>query len=445
MALVVGIDIGRKSSHDVIILRRETGIKVGSSFRFNSTPQGFQCLLKKLEQALEAEEPVSFVIDSPGRAWVPVVSVLRAKGYKIYRPTADKVKHLRRATNRKNKTNRIDAASLARTLIVDPEGTEELFLATGKQGKLDQLVRHREKLVDSIRRRKQCIQDMFEAINPGLMQVMGQFKFTQAGRAFLRRYADPRKVVRLSKNRLGEFLRVRYRLKAEDTLVDAIFKTCLDAVELYKEVREADLMPFDEQDLQQAVNRELDTLEAEERIVAKLDQQISLLNKELDPQRVLPSLPGIGDISAAGIRCCIGNIDRFDSITKHRSYGGLCPRVKKTGNSESAGLAISKMSSNRYKRYLYLAAENARKWDVEMASFYHKCRQDGHTHTQAVYAVANGKLLPRIHRLLKENKRAEETWGHRRLYVYKDLSGNPISKREAKAIIDVRWGDISYS
>lgn len=445
MALVVGIDIGRKSPHEAIILHRETGVKAGPSFRFHSTPQGIQCLLEKVEQAREAEEPVSFVIDSPGRAWVPVAAVLKAKGYGLYRPSADKVKHLRRATNRKNKTNRIDAAALARTLIVDPEGTEELFLATGKLGRLDQLVRQREKLVDSIRRRKLRIQDMFEAINPELMSTMDGFKFTEAGRAFMRRYADPRKVMHLGKRRLKEFLSKRYRLKIEDDLVDVILKTCLDAVDLYQEVREANLMPFDEQELQQAINRELDMLESEEKSVKELDQQISSIDKELDPQRVLPSLPGISDILAAGIRSVMGDIDRFNSVTKHRGYAGLCPRVRRTGNSETTGLAISKMSSNRYKRYLFLAAENARKWDVEMAAFYHKCRAGGHTHTQAVCAVANGKLLPRIHRLLKENKRAGENWKHRRLYVYRDLSGNPISKHEAKTIIEARWGDASYS
>ena len=103
------------------------------------------------------------------------------------------------------------------------------------------------------------------------------------------------------------------------------------------------------------------------------------------------------------------------------------------------------MSSNRYKRYLYLAAENGRQWDVQMAAFYHKCRQAGHTHVQAVCAVANGKLLPRIHRLLKENRRAEENNQHRRYYVYRDLSGNPISKQEAKAIIQAHWANVSYS
>lgn len=47
MSLVVGIDIGKKSPHETIILRRESGVKVNSSFKFRSTPQGIACLPAK--------------------------------------------------------------------------------------------------------------------------------------------------------------------------------------------------------------------------------------------------------------------------------------------------------------------------------------------------------------------------------------------------------------
>ena len=58
--------------------------------------------------------------------------------------------------------------------------------------------------------------------------------------------------------------------------------------------------------------------------------------------------------------------------------------------------------------------------------------------------VANGKLLPRIHRLLKQLSHAEATAQHRPRYVFRDLEGNPISKAEAKAIIQAKWGDRKY-
>ena len=62
----------------------------------------------------------------------------------------------------------------------------------------------------------------------------------------------------------------------------------------------------------------------------------------------------------------------------------------------------------------------------------------------SVCAVANSKLLPRIHQLLKKLKQAENSGTHRPYYVFRDLQGNPISKTEAKAIITAKWGHLKY-
>jgi len=58
--------------------------------------------------------------------------------------------------------------------------------------------------------------------------------------------------------------------------------------------------------------------------------------------------------------------------------------------------------------------------------------------------VANGKLLSRIHQLLKKLRQAEVNGEHRPRYVFRDLEGNPISKAEAKAIIQAKWGQRKY-
>ena len=78
MALIAGIDLGRKSAHDVGILRKETGQQVRSTFRFTSTPQGIDLLFQKLEAVRKDGEPVEFAIDSPGKAWIPIAAALKA-------------------------------------------------------------------------------------------------------------------------------------------------------------------------------------------------------------------------------------------------------------------------------------------------------------------------------------------------------------------------------
>ena len=444
MALIVGIDLGRKSAHDVVILRRESAQQLGRPFRFCSTQTDIDHLFERIEAVRQEEESIAFVIDSPGKAWIPVTAALKNRGYPVYRPSSYRVRKMRQAGNRKNKSNRIDALALARCLLTYPQDTQQVFLPQKVQAQLDQLVRQRDRIVDSLRRRKQRIQDLCEAINPGLTPAAGGFLFTEAGRAFLRTYLDPRTVIRLGKKRLSIFLEKRYRLHLEEEILDGIFRACKDAVQLYKSIRQAGQMPFDEELLQADMQWEIDQLEREEQRLLHLENQIKTCNQKLDPQDAFLSLPGVQHILAGGIRACIGDIDRFSSLTKHRGFAGFYPSVRKTGDGESASMPISKMSCNRYKRYLYLAAENAYKWDVDCAAFYHKRREKGHTHTQAVCAVANGKLLSRIHQLLKKLRQAEVNGEHRPRYVFRDLEGNPISKAEAKAIIQAKWGQRKY-
>jgi transposase len=445
MALVVGIDLGRKSAHDAVIMRRETGRETRRGFRFPTSPEGFKKLFRKIDAVRNGNEPIDFVIDSPGRAWIPVAAVLQAHGFRVYRPSAYRVKKIRQAGHRRNKTNRIDALTLARCLMNYPQDTALVLLPQGDQARLDQIVRQRDRVVDSIARRKQRIQDLCEAVNPGLTRLPDGFLLNGAGQAFLRAYIDPRTVLRLGKKRLEQFLQRRYRLDLEPDTLDKLFRASQDAVELYRPVRDVHAMPFDEEILRDEINWELDQLEREEKRRHLLEQQIKELHKKLDPTDALISLPGIQHVLAAGIRTCVGDIDRFESLNKHRGFAGFYPSVKRTGDRASEHMPISKMSCNRYKRYLYLAADNAYKWDLEMAAFYHKRRRAGHTHTQAVCAVANAKLLPRIHQLLKRLKEAERSKTQRPHYVFRDLSGNPISKAEAKAIITATWGNVDYS
>ena len=71
MALIVGCDLGRKSAHDIVILRRETARQVGRAFRFTSTPEGMDQLFGQIQKVRVDDESVEFVIDSPGKAWIP--------------------------------------------------------------------------------------------------------------------------------------------------------------------------------------------------------------------------------------------------------------------------------------------------------------------------------------------------------------------------------------
>ena len=108
-----------------------------------------------------------------------------------------------------------------------------------------------------------------------------------------------------------------------------------------------------------------------------------------------------------------------------RGYSGIIPKQDESGETSKKGLDIAKDGPPRYRRGLYLAADVGRQWDPQLARiYYEQMVHKGNCHTQAVCAVAT-HLPARIHVILKED----------RAYELRDLEGRPISKKDAKALI----------
>ena len=182
---------------------------------------------------------------------------------------------------------------------------------------------------------------------------------------------------------------------------------------------------FDVETLQDEMNWQLDLLICEQKRIKQLEDQIHTIYTQIDPHGLLISLPGIAYILAAAILTCTGSVNQFPSLCKHRGFARLYPTQKSTGDQTTSHGKISKQSHNRYKRTLYLTAENAHKSDVELCAFYHKRRQ--HTHTEAVCAVANAKLIPGIHLMLKAMNTVRNKGHEPPHYVYRDEARHPIS------------------
>ena len=113
-----------------------------------------------------------------------------------------------------------------------------------------------------------------------------------------------------------------------------------------------------------------------------------------------------------------------------RGYSGMIPKQNDSGQSSKKGLNITKDGPPRYRRALYLAADVGRQWDPQLAKIYYdkiyydQMVRKGNCHTQAVCAVAT-HLPARIHLVLKED----------RPYELRDLKGDPISRKDAKTLI----------
>jgi hypothetical protein len=94
-------------------------------------------------------------------------------------------------------------------------------------------------------------------------------------------------------------------------------------------------------------------------------------------------------------------------------------------NSEAKGLHITQAGPDLIKKFAYLDAEIARRWDPQMAAIYYdQMMNKGKHHKQAVCACAT-HLLDRILAVLREDK----------AYEVRNVDGTPVTAKQARAII----------
>ena len=100
------------------------------------------------------------------------------------------------------------------------------------------------------------------------------------------------------------------------------------------------------------------------------------------------------------------------------------PRSKQSGEAEAKGMPITKAGPNLVKAALFLNADVARQWDVQLAVIYHKQMVEyGKHHLKAVCACAS-HLASRIYAVLKQQ----------RPYQLRDLKGYPISVEASREL-----------
>jgi transposase len=423
--LIVGMDLALKSSHRAVIYDEQEKRFRGKVFAVSRTFDGLQAMMRRFEP----NDEVGFVMEPTGSAWRPVAAFLVARGHTACLVRPDKSAALRKFYSRHTKSNRADAKTLAKMPGVDPEGVYPFTMPKIEVARLRDLGRHRDRIVSSAADRKRRIESKFDQLMPTLMDVLGSDKFTLFSRQLMRNYANPFRLHALGRKRFARWARTR---GADQHMAEAIFDAAESAVHIYTLALESHRLPFDFEQSSQEIDMELDLLEHEERQVVHLESQIASVYQRLDPEGLMKTLPGFGEVIAPVILAETLDVGRFDNVASYRCFVSLIPRQSRTGNddlSHPKSMRIRKSGSRLLKKYFYLAAETARRFDVECASIYHRLKRRGRHHTQALCAVAN-KLASRAYAVM--NQMGSEA---PRPYQYRDLDGRPVSKQRAKEII----------
>ena len=134
------------------------------------------------------------------------------------------------------------------------------------------------------------------------------------------------------------------------------------------------------------------------------DSLISEIGKtRTKEEEYIDSIPGFAVKLSAIVSEEIGDITRFDSSKSLVAYAGLDPKIKQSGEMKHITGKITKRGSSHLRTALFLAANVARLYDLELNKYYEKKKAEKRSHKEIMIMISR-KLLARIFTVLKEQR-----------------------------------------
>lgn len=412
---IIGIDLAVTAQHKAIVLDPANGNFVGKPLKFRTRPRALDRLLARARKGLAGEGHLVAVMEATAMAWYPVGVYLCDRGVEVYRVNGRQTRDLRHVYWKYSSSDRIDCRVLAHLYQVAPDRLNRWWPPNGDQLALQracrEFVRWRE-LDVAIQNRLQAYDRMAWNGLKGLVP--------SAAHSWIRQHwYNPWRVQQAGIAALSQVWQAATREQPPE--LDWIPRWVERAQEMTTLYGSPQRVGYHH--LQKTVRRnsrlQQQCLQARQ---ALSQEQIQPLYRRLYPQRWLETIKGIGADSAAVYMAFIHDIDRFQSAAQFRKWCGMVPASKQSGQGQSKHMPLTQAGPDPIKATLYLNADVARQWDVQLAALYYRQMVDyGKHHTQAVCACAS-HLASRIFAVLSQQ----------RPYELRDLKGNPITSEAAR-------------
>ena len=421
----IGLDLAVQAAHKAVVAD-EQGSFITPILTLRTRPGDLDQLLARARNGKQ-ETVLRVVMEPTGMAWFPIAVYLVRHDVAVYLVNSQEVADLRRYYKRHAKSDRIDARVLARLPLVNPEQQHRLHLPSAKALACQRSCKQLDRLSTQIG----AIQNRLQAIDrfawPGLEEQVFADPFAPAARWMRVHWYDPQRVLQAG----AATIREQWRASGEaadsaGNWCEALVRLAAEVVALYGS--EQPYLDFAQ--LQAEVCREqawLATLEQQHLTLRK--QTIRPLYRQIHPSRNLETLKGVGQDSAAVYASFIGDAKRFSSSRVFRGWSGMVPDSSQSADSEAKGLHITQAGPDLVKKFAYLDAEIARRWDPQIAAIYYdQMVHKGKHHKQAICACAT-HLLDRVLAVLREDQP----------YELRAADGTEVPVEQAQRIIAERY------
>jgi transposase len=379
----VGIDIGKR--HHQACFLDEAGKRADRPLRFPNTGTG----VGRLEGRLRAlPDPVTIGLEATGHYWLGLQRRLAADGYavRVFNPL--QAERFRKTNLRPAKTDPIDAASLAELVRIGKGKAS--YVPDDATLVLRELTRFRRRLVERVGDLKRQMLTTLDRVFPEFADTLRD-PFGASARALLDRAASAAEFAALDLDEMAETLRKASRGRWGRAEAEALHAAAGDSLGVAA--------------LGEAARLELRLLIQELRLLeANLAEADRAITDQVEAHPThLTSIPGVGPVLAAILLAEIGDPARFAKPASLVAFAGIDPSVHQSGQFTGTRRHLSKRGSPYLRYALFLAANQARQRDPDLAAYYARRRARGDAFKPALVATMH-KLLARVYVVLQEDR-----------------------------------------
>ena len=385
----VGIDIA-KYKQDCFIFTSEGEI-VLESFTFENTREGFS-KLKLILDALDHSQKIKTGLEATGIYGKNLKLFLSSIGYDFDELNPLQVKRFTNAlSNRKTKTDKIDASQIAR--FVSTGASRTYVYSSYHTEALKQLTRARNSLIDERSKHQTVLTGILDVEFPEFKGFFNN-KFTDTALYLLNKYKTVKRISKLSHNDcvlLHNKSRVISTSRFEE-LRESAKNTCGHHFDYNDSLISANLQII------KCLNNEIDKIEKE------INSIMSTINSPV------VSIPGISVIFAASIIGGFEDFSRFDNAKQLCAFCGVEPSIYQSGTSYHEGKMVKHGSSN-LRRTLFNVVPYIIMHNETFKTFYDKKSSEG-----KAYRVAQSHVVKKLLRVIFTLEMTGSTFAPSKLY-----------------------------